>query len=156
LLLSGAFVIRSNMKTSLKKIWARVGITGLIIAVLFGNLIYMNLRPADPIITGWEEYTPARFEELMAKKELVLVEIYASWCPTCLLQHKAFETLVNEGNFPPIRAIRVDYDRDTDFIAQYRMQGTGLLVLFKNGQEVSRAAGLVTSEKISMFLQEFL
>lgn len=144
------------MKISFKKIWKQIGITGLIIAALWGNLIYMNLRPSDPILAGWEEYNPQRFEELLERDEPFFVEVYASWCPTCLLQHEAFETLVDQNNAPKIRAIRVDYERDTDFIKRYQIQGTGMLIVFKNGQEKTRAAGLVTPTKIQAFLAPHL
>ena len=138
--------------TRLKKIFASVGITGLIAIALFGNLIYMNLRPADPILPGWEEYEAVSFDSRLKAGEPMLVEIYASWCPTCLLQHEAFETLHEEGRAPAIRAVRVDFERDEDFVNAHNMQGTGLLVLFKDGREISRAAGLVTSDKIADFL----
>ncbi len=143
---------RLSMKVNAKKIWKHVGISGLIIAALWGNLIYMNLRPSDPILEGWKEYNPTRFEELLEQKEPFFVEIYASWCPTCLLQHEAFETLVEEKRAPSIPAIRIDYERDADFIQKYRIQGTGMLLIFRDGQEVSRAAGLVTPDKILDFL----
>lgn len=138
---------------NLKNIWKHIGITGLVIAALAGNLIYMNLRPSDPILQGWEEYTPNRFEELLEKDDAFLVEIYASWCPTCLLQHGAFETLIKQQKAPKMAAVRVDYDRDTSFIQKYRIQGTGMLLIFKNGQEKTRAAGLVTPQKITSFLE---
>ena len=143
------------MKISLKKIWASVGTSGLIIAALWGNLIYMNLRSDDTILAGWENYETTRFEELMATGEPILVEVYASWCPTCLLQHKAFETLVEQDNAPRIHAIRVDYEEDTDFTQKYQLLGTGMLILFENGKEKTRAAGLVTAEKIAGFLSDY-
>ena len=135
-----------------KKIWAQVGFVGLVAILLWGNLIYMNLRPSDPILPGWEEYATPRFEELMARGEPMLVEVYASWCPTCLLQHKALETLHEEGRGPQIRAIRVDFERDADFINKYGFRSTGTMVLFNDGREVVRQAGLVTPEKIEAFL----
>ncbi len=135
-----------------KRIWAQVGVVGLIAIALWGNLIYMNLRPSDPILPGWEEYNTPRFEELMARGEPLLVEVYASWCPTCLLQHKALETLHEEGRGPKVRAIRVDFEEDADFINKYGFRSTGTMVLFDNGQEIVRQAGLITPDKIEGFL----
>lgn len=138
----------------LKKIWAQVGFVGLIAILLWGNFIYMNLRPADPILPGWEEYSTPRFEELMKRGEPLLVEVYASWCPTCLLQHEALETLHKEGRGPQIRAIRVDFDRDSDFRAAYGFNHTGTIVLFNDGREAARQSGLVTPDKIQAFLAQ--
>ncbi len=140
-------------KTSFKKIWASVGISGVIIAVLWGNLIYMNLRPSDPILAGWEEYNPVRFDELQKRGEPLLVEIYAPWCPTCLLQHRAFEHLVDENKAPAIRAIRVDFDTNEEFRNRYNLHGTGILLLFKDGQMIAREAGLITPDMITGFLK---
>jgi len=144
------------MKINLKKIWASVGISGLLVVALFGNLIYMNLRSSDPILPGWEEYNPARFEELMARDEPVMVEIYASWCPTCLLQHKALMTLHEEGRAPSIRAIRVDFDRDVAFREKHDFGQTGIIVVFQNGREIRRASGLITADKIKAFTKDIL
>ncbi len=141
------------MTSKMKKIWSAVGITGLVVIALTCNLIYMNLRAADPVLPGWEEYSPAGFEQLMASGEPVMVEIYASWCPTCLLQHRAFEALHQEGRAPHVRAIRVDFDRDQDFIKARGFHGTGLLVIFQNGNELAREGGLVSGDKILAFLK---
>lgn len=135
-----------------KQIWAKVGFIGLIAILLWGNLLYMNLRPSDPVLPGWEEYSTPRFEELMQRGEPLLVEVYAPWCPTCLLQHRALETLHAEGRGPQIRAIRVDFDRDTDFLERYAFRHTGTMVLYNHGRETARQAGLVTPEKIEAFL----
>lgn len=142
-------------KLSWKKLWAKVGISGLIIAVLFGNLIYMNLRPADDMLKGWQDYTPAHFETLMQSGEPVLVEVYASWCPTCLLQHKALETLEEEDRAPEFAALRVDFDRDETFRKQHNIYSTGLMLIFQNGQEIARETGLVTPEKILAFTKTY-
>ena len=138
----------------LKKVWAQIGFVGLIVIMLWGNLIYMNLRPSDPILPGWEEYSTPRFEELMSRGEPLLVEVYASWCPTCLLQHKALETLHEEGRGPKIRAIRVDFDRDEDFRRAFGFNHTGTMVLFNQGRETARQSGLVTPDKIEAFLAQ--
>jgi len=141
------------MKIFLKKTWPYIGISGLLIITLLGLLIYMNIRPADPILAGWEEYDALRFEELMQRDEPVLVEIYAPWCPTCLLQHKAFETLSEKQTFPKVRAIRVDFDEDEDFIKGHHLYGTGMLIIFLKGKEISRASGLVTPDSIEEYLE---
>ena len=36
-----------------------------------------------------EPFTQDRFEELQAAGEVVLVDVFATWCPTCAKQQKA-------------------------------------------------------------------
>lgn len=143
------------MEASWYKIWSGIGVTGLIALALLGNLAYMNLRAADPILPGWEEYSADRFAELMARDEPVLVEIYASWCPTCLLQHRAFEELQAQKDAPQIRSVRVDFDRDTDFIKAHGYTGTGLLVIFRRGQITAEASGLISADAIERFIAPY-
>lgn len=128
--------------------------SGVIVALTpIGTRIYMNLRPADPLLQGWETYQPQAFAELLRGPEPVLVEIYASWCPTCLAQQKAFRALSSRGQLPHIRYVRVDFDRDRDFVSRYRVEGTGLLIFFDEGREIARAGGLVMPEDIDRFLR---
>ena len=137
------------------KKWLNAGFTALLVAFViyqYGNLIYLNLRPADPILPGWEEYDATRFEARNASGEPMLLEIYASWCPTCKAQHKAFEQLVETGNQPPIRAIRVDFDRDTDFRQSLGINYTGALLIFEDGREIARQGGITGPEALTRFL----
>lgn len=144
---------KHSLRGLLKKAWATVGFTGLIVIALYGNLIYMNLRPNDPLLAGWEEYSTPRFETLMERGEPILVEVYASWCPTCLAQHKAFQDLIETGHQPEVRALRVDFERDLDFRKANSLDYTGVLILYRNGTEIARAAGLTDPDSITRFLR---
>ena len=121
-------------------------------AYFYGNLIYMNLRPADPILPGWEEFSADNFNRYQAAGEPVLIEIYASWCPTCKAQHEAFEDLEAMGQRPAIRAIRVDFDDHEEFRKSLGIYYTGALLIYQNGQQVAQAAGLVEPDRIRDFL----
>lgn len=144
--------IAKTILTAGKNVWAQIGLISLIAIILWGNLAYMNLRADDPILPGWEEYDAARFKSLKASGQPLLVEIYASWCPTCLAQHRSFEKLIAEGRQPDIRAIRVDFDRDIAFRVENQLDYTGILILYRNGHEVARASGLTDPDKIEVFL----
>ena len=121
-----------------------------------GNRFYMNLRPADEMLRGWEDYRATAFERASQAREPVLVEIYASWCPVCLAQQEALNTLIAQGKLPELRAFRVDYERDKDFLAQHNVRSTGTMILFLDGQEAGRALGLVTAPAIEAFLDRHM
>lgn len=145
---------QNNALALIKKTWAKIGFIGLIAIILWGNLLYMNIRPSDPILPGWEEYNADRFDTLINRGEPLLVEIYASWCPTCLAQHKAFEKLIEQGRQPNIRAVRVDFDRDVNFRNANNLNYTGVLIFYRDGKEITRAAGLTSADKIEAFLKD--
>jgi len=141
------------MAISIKKSHAKIAIAIMLVAALWGNRIYMNLRSADPILPGWEEYDHAKFEERLAAGEPMMVEVYASWCPTCLKQHEAFEELDKAGKAPEIRAIRVDFDRDIAFRNKYDLHYTGTLMLFKDGDYIAEGPGLTSAKQIADFVR---
>lgn len=117
-------------------------------------ITYMSNRASSPFIQGWEEYSAERFDSLMADGKPILVEVYASWCPICLLQHRALESMYAQGYELPFQAIRVDFDKDKVFLERFNFKHTGTMVLFNKGQEIARQSGLVTQDKIKIFLAE--
>ena len=127
----------------------------LLILVLAGNLIYMNLRPDDPLLSGWEDYESVAFAGYQEQGEVMLVNIYASWCPTCKAQHDAFLDLEKQGKRPSIRAIRLDYDKNEAFRERYDIHATGYLIIFKGNKPIARQAGLTTAKDIEDFLDRF-
>ncbi len=131
-----------------------LGLAAVFTGFVFRETIYLNLRDPDALLTGWQDYSAAEFAGYLDRGDPVLVEVYASWCPTCLLQHRALLALETNGTALPVRAVRVDFDRDQDFIQRYYIQGTGFMMLFKGGSEIDRRAGLVTPEQITSFLSD--
>ena len=121
---------------------------------LIGNMAYMNLRPVEPILPGWEEFEPETFSRYRQNGESMLLEIYASWRPTCKAQHEAFEALETSGKRPSVRAIRVDFDTYEEFCRSIGINYTGALLVYRNGRQVAQGAGLVTPESILNFLEE--
>ncbi|WP_201152776.1 thioredoxin family protein [Rhodothalassium salexigens] len=140
-----------------KTIWAGL-LAALAILALSpaGDRFYLAVRPADTMPSGWQDYRALAFERAQSRGEPVLVEVYASWCPICRAQHDAFEALSTAGAVPPMRAFRVNYDRDKDFLHQFGVAKTGTLLLFHKGAEVARATSLTSPEAIDRFLERHL
>lgn len=119
----------------------------------FGNLAWMNIRPDDPLPMAFEAYEPAAFAQALEDGGPVLVQIYASWCPTCKAQQQAFALLAAEGGVPDARGFRVDYDENPEFLARHNAAGTGLLLAFRDGREIARRGGLVDKQALGAFLK---
>ncbi|RMF01444.1 MAG: hypothetical protein D6773_10075, partial [Alphaproteobacteria bacterium] len=77
--------------------WA---IIALIVGLALGwKLIYMNLRSDDPLPYGFVQYDGANLQAALAQGGPVIVNVYASWCPTCMAQHKALENILRDESF---------------------------------------------------------
>lgn len=130
----------------LKKLFSGSALLLIIAAILFGRLAYMNIRSDDPMPYGFTQYDQAAFAEAQASGATILVDVYASWCPTCLSQHKVLEDLLKDPSYGNIVGFRVDYEGDPEFVGQYRVQAQSTIIMFNGEQEISRTIG-VTSEK---------
>lgn len=90
------------------------------------------------------------FNEL-TKEGLVLVDFYAMWCGPCKMIAPILEELSNEVDNT---IVKVDVDRHPEISQQYNIMSIPTLVLFKNGQEVTRRSGFQTKDMLKAFIKE--
>src|SRR5450755_3385074 len=56
------------------------------------------------------DYTPAAFDAAQKAGKSILVEIHATWCPTCKAQAPILSELENDRKFNNLLVIHVDFD----------------------------------------------
>jgi thioredoxin 1 len=78
-----------------------------------------------------EPYSPDRFAELQADGALVLIDVFATWCPTCKRQQEILDKYVAEHPEVPLHVLQVDFDRDKDHVRTLRAPRQSTLLLFK-------------------------
>lgn len=84
-------------------------------------------------------FTPQAFAAAQEAGKPILVEIDASWCPTCAQQRPIVRQLLDTPEFRDVVAYRVDFDTQKDVVRQMgaRMQST--LVVFHGRTEEGRS-----------------
>jgi thioredoxin-like negative regulator of GroEL len=110
------------------------------IVLLFAAFIALAAAPA---LAGkaFAPYEKAWLEAMIKAGEPVIVHVHADWCPTCRRQITIFDELFKEPAFARVQTVRVDYDRDRDFLAAYKVRSQSTILAFKGGQEVARLNG---------------
>jgi thioredoxin 2 len=73
----------------------------------------------------------------------VLVDFWAGWCGPCRMAAPAVDEL-GRRNAGKVLVLKVDVDEDPRTASAHRIQGIPAFVLFKNGREVARRAGLAS------------
>jgi thiol:disulfide interchange protein len=111
------------------------------IALLLANPLWMNLRPPDPLPAGFEAYSADAFRSAQQADQVILVDVYASWCPTCKAQQEVLSDLLEDPEFASTRAFRVDFDSDREFLRTHGVRSQSTLILFEGEREVSRSVG---------------
>ncbi|MDE2198096.1 MAG: thioredoxin family protein [Rhodospirillales bacterium] len=102
-------------------------------ALLVLGLSWLGAAPARAaVLVPFTEthFTEQQFKAAQAKGEPILVEIFATWCPTCAQQKPIIDRLAATPQFKGLVILRVDFDSQKDVVRAFgaRMQST--LVVF--------------------------
>ncbi len=129
----------------------------LIIAVgVGGPRLWMNVRPADPLPQGFRQYSAREYAAARDGGTVILVDVYASWCPTCKVQHRALDTLLRAPQYKEVTAFRVDFDRDGEWRRDHGVGAQSTLLIIRGGRELSRSVGVTRPGAIRAQLDEAL
>ncbi len=87
------------------------------------------------------DYTPAAFDAAQKSGKSILVEIHATWCPTCKAQAPILAEIEKKPDYDSLVVVHVDFDSQKDAVRRFgaRMQST--LIAFKGDKETARSVG---------------
>ncbi len=83
-----------------------------------------------------EPYSQKRFDELQASGAVVLLDVYASWCPTCAKQQAALEAYRTANPAVVFHVLVIDFDDDKEQVRQYRAPRQSTLLLYKDNKQL--------------------
>lgn len=106
------------------------------IAAMFIASAQFSAHAAAP---GWQAYDAASFTAAQAKGKTIVADVQASWCPTCRAQAPILEDLRKEKQSADVLFIKVDFDKDKDFLRAHRIPRQSTIVVFKGKTEVARS-----------------
>jgi thiol-disulfide isomerase/thioredoxin len=100
-----------------------------------------------PLLAGVASAAPARpfdiasFRAAQGADKAILVDVTASWCPTCRIQKPILARLLVDPKFADFAAFEIDFDRQKDAlrVVDARMQST--LVVYRGTDEMGRSVG---------------
>lgn len=77
-----------------------------------------------------EPFDEARFKALKAAGEVVLVDVFAEWCPTCAKQQEVLKQYRAQNPDKRFHVLVVDFDQDKEWVRHFRAPRQSTLVLF--------------------------
>lgn len=96
----------------------------------------------------------SKFNELIKRDTLTLVDFYAEWCGPCKVMKPILEELKQKVG-DEISILKVDVDKSPAAAQAYRIQGVPTLILFKNGEIKWRKSGVVSANELQQILQNY-
>jgi thioredoxin 1 len=97
-------------------------------------------------------FTRQAFEAAQSKGQPILIEIHASWCPTCQAQKPILGKLFADPKFKNLAVFRVDFDSQKDEVRSFKARVQSTLISFKGKEETARSVGDTNPDSIADLL----
>ena len=111
------------------------------------------LAPVITVLTLWaavasaaepKPFTQQDFDKLAHDGKPVVVDVSATWCPTCKAQKPIVESLSKQPAYKDVAILSVDFDADKAILKQFKVNMQSTLIAFKGGKESARSVGDTT------------
>jgi thioredoxin 2 len=100
--------------------------------------------------------TSANFRALVERSEMpVVVDLWASWCGPCKMMGPIFAEVSSELE-PRMRFAKLDTEAEQALAGRFNVRSIPTLIVFKNGREVARQAGVMQQAQLRQWLTPHL
>ncbi len=96
------------------------------------------------------------FAAAQSQGKSILIDISASWCPTCQAQKPIIEKLSADPHFTDLVIFDVDFDSRKDVLRKFGAQLQSTLIVFKGSKEAGRSVGITNESAIASLLEKSL
>jgi len=93
----------------------------------------------SPVAQAGQPFDAAAFQSAQNAQKAILVDVAASWCPTCKQQHPIIQQIEKER--PDLVVYEVDFDTAKDLLKKFRVQYQSTLIVFRGTKEIARSTG---------------
>ena len=100
-----------------------------------------------------QPYSAAAAQRAIDSGKTVVLEVYASWCPVCLIQASSIDAIKDQPNYKNIAFFRVDYDAQKDVVEQLKAPRS-TLIAYRGGKEVGRESWGPSQEDIAKVMMK--
>ncbi len=89
----------------------------------------------------------------ISSSKIAVIDFYADWCGPCRVFGPTFEATSKEGEFKEVTFFKVNVDQNEDLSGKYNVMSIPTTVFLKEGEEVDRRIGLMSSDSFKKVLK---
>lgn len=101
-------------------------------------------------------YDPASFKAAQAAGNPIIIDIAASWCPTCAAQKPIIPSLINDRAYNKMVLFQVDFDSQKDVVRKFGAQMQSTLIAYSGVKETGRSVGDTRPDSIKVLFYSAL
>lgn len=94
------------------------------------------------------------FDKLTAEGKPVILDISATWCPTCKQQKPIVESLMKQPGYKDVTTLTIDFDANKPLLKKFKVNMQSTLIAFKGTQEMARSVGDTTPAGIEGLIKK--
>src|SRR5260370_35483438 len=98
-------------------------------------------------------FDPTSFEAAQQRGARILVDISATWCPTCKAQEPIIDSLAEQSAHKELVSFSVDFDSQKPIVRNFRAQSQSTLIAYRGKTETSRSVGDTDPGSIAALVQ---
>lgn len=83
-----------------------------------------------------EAFTPERFAALQAEGALILLDVWADWCPVCARQQKILARYREANPDVAFHTLTIDFDDQKEYVRQVGAPRQSTLILYQGDERV--------------------
>lgn len=106
-----------------------------LIKTIFASLLLVASTQVMAVTLQKEPYSTKRFTELQATDTVVLVDVYAPWCPTCKKQQEALADYRKANPSKKFIILEVDYDEQREAVRYFRAPRQATLLIYRGKKQ---------------------
>jgi len=96
------------------------------------------------------------FDTMTASGKAVVLDISATWCPTCKAQKPIIDGLMKQPAYKDVTLMTIDFDANKPVLKTFKVGMQSTLVAFKGATEVGRSVGDTNPEGIEGLFKKTL
>ena len=94
------------------------------------------------------------FSDIINKDQPVLVDFFATWCGPCQTLSPILKQVKDELG-EGVSVIKIDIDKNQAIAAQFQVRSVPTMLLFKEGKQVWRQAGLLSKNDLVNVIKRY-
>ena len=99
-------------------------------------------------------FNQQEFDQLTKAGKPVVLDISATWCPTCKAQKPIIEALMKQAAYKDVTLMAIDFDSAKPTLKTFKVGMQSTLVAFKGEKEVGRTVGDTTPAGIEGLIKK--
>ena len=99
------------------------------------------------------EVTGPELTEALKKEGTILVDFYADWCGPCKTMARELEKYSEAEDAVPVVSLDIDGAENSDLVINLGIQNIPTLILFRDGEELTRQVGSIPADRLTKLIQ---